>query len=85
MTNETSMFIPFRNHSDVIIQTRREKRFVRTVKASLIAFLITVTLVSFVSNKFDAYERKLRAAAATCQANTQQPTQSAHKERGRHI
>lgn len=72
MNHEQSMSVPILGSSDVVIPSRREKKLDRAIKASLTAFLIAVALVSFVSNKFDEYEKKLTAASATCQTNTQQ-------------
>lgn len=69
-----SLLVPFPVRIETITPTRREKRLDRAIKASLIAFLIAVALVSFVSNIFNEYEKKLRAANAACQASTQQPT-----------
>lgn len=72
MNHEQSLSVPILGRSDVVIPSRHEKKLDRAIKASLIAFLIAVALVSFVSNKFGEYEKKLSAASASCQANTQQ-------------
>lgn len=85
MNHATYFVNPVRNHNDVIIPTRREKNMDRAVKASLIAFLISVTLVSIISNIFNEYDKKLRAAAVTCQASTQQPAHPANTKAGKNI
>lgn len=79
MTQENLLFVPLQGRDDVFIPTRREKNMDRAVKASLIAFLLAVTLTSIVSNMFNEYEKKLSAANASCQAGTQQQ-QSPHAE-----
>lgn len=72
MNHEQSMSVPILGSSDVVIPSRHEKKLDRAIKASLIAFLLAVALVSFVSNKFSEYEKKLTVASAACQASTQQ-------------
>lgn len=85
MNHATYFVSSVHNHNDVTIPTRREKNMDRAVKASIIAFLIAVTLVSIVSNMFNEYDKKLRAAAVTCQASTQQPARPANTETGKKI
>lgn len=71
MNHENCLQVPFQLTNPVILPTRRERKLDRAIKSSIVAFIIAVALVSFVSNKFNDYEKQLRASATTCHANSQ--------------
>lgn len=62
------LFVPFQDRNVSFEPSKKEKLFVRNVVTSIVVFLISITLVSFVTNKFEEKVREAKAAAKICQA-----------------
>ena len=65
------MFVPFQDRSVSFEPSKKEKLFMRRFLIAIAVFLVSVTLVSFLTNKFEEKVREAQAAARTCQAATQ--------------
>lgn len=65
MIQHKPMFVPFQERPANDFASSRQKRVMRSFKASMIAFLIAVVVVSFATNR---HEAQLRAAKSvqTC-------------------
>jgi len=64
------LFVPFQKRITVENLSLHEQYVMRAVKASLIAFLIAVTLVGYATNRYEEKAREAKAAALTCQPTT---------------
>lgn len=62
------MFVPFQDRSVHFEPSKSEKVFKRRMVTSIVVFLVSVTIVSFVTNKYEERLREAQVAARSCQA-----------------
>lgn len=62
------LFVPFQTPAGSLALAVQKKYFVRSIVASMTAFLIAVTLVSYMTNRYEEKLHEIKASTAACQA-----------------
>lgn len=65
---QSPLFVPFQDRHVSFEPSKKEKLYLRAVVTSLVVFIFSVTLISFLTNKFEEKVREAQMAAKTCKA-----------------